>query len=226
MNILLVEDNNNLALNITEYFEDKGYVVDYSANGLLGLNLALSHRFDVIVLDLMLPGLDGFNFCKQLRDSSHGNTPVIMLTAMDTEQNKLTGFNVGADDYLVKPFSLRELEARILAIVRRSKPQPFNNKHLIYADLDYDVSKMKLRRGGQALSLKPVPLKILVMLMQNPDRVVTREEIELEVWNDDLPDSEVLRSHIYAIRSEINKHGRANILQTIRGIGYMLGGDD
>jgi DNA-binding response OmpR family regulator len=180
----------------------------------------------VIVLDLMLPGLDGFNFCKQLRDSSHSDTPVIMLTAMDTEQDKLTGFNVGADDYLVKPFSLRELEARILAIVRRSKPQPFYNKHLIYADLDYDASKMKLRRGGQALSLKPVPLKILVMLMQNPDRVVTREEIELEVWNDDLPDSEVLRSHIYAIRSEINKHGRANILQTIRGIGYMLGGDD
>lgn len=226
MKILLVEDNSSLALNITEYFEDKGYVVDYSANGLLALNLALSHRFDVIVLDLMLPGLDGFSFCERLRDSSSGDTPVIMLTAKDTQQDKLTGFNVGADDYLVKPFSLQELEARILAIVRRGKPQPFNKKHLIYADLDYDTSKMKLRRGGLALSLKPVPLKILVMLMQNPDRVVTREEIELEVWNDDLPDSEVLRSHIYAIRSEINKHGAANILQTIRGIGYMLSDTD
>jgi DNA-binding response OmpR family regulator len=226
MKILLVEDNNNLALNITEYFESKGHLVDYAADGLIAMNLAVSQRFDVIVLDIMLPGLNGIDICQRLRANADIDTPIIMLTAKDTEQDKLKGFGAGADDYLVKPFSLGELEARLLALIRRSKPHFHGHRHLIVGDLDYDSATMKLKRGGVELHLMRVPLKILILLMQNPDRVVTREEIEQEIWNDESPDSEVLRSHIYAIRTEINKHNAPNILHTIRGVGYLLSESD
>ena len=226
MKILLVEDNNNLALNIIEYFESKDHLVDYSADGLIALNLALKHTFDVIVLDVMLPGLNGIELCQRLRESADITTPIIMLTAKDTERDRLRGFGAGADDYLVKPFSLVELEARLLALIRRSKPHLPGHRHLVVGDLEYDMFTMQLKRGEVDLHLMRIPLKILILLMQNPDRVVTRKEIEQEIWNDELPDSEVLRSHIYAIRSEINKHNAPNILHTIRGVGYLLSESD
>jgi len=187
------------------------------------LNLALSQTYDVIVLDIMLPGMDGFSLCEKLRDDNGVGTPVIMLTARDTEQDKLKGFSVGADDYLIKPFSLPELEARLFALVRRAKQGFSGSKKLVVADLVYDPDTMSFMRGKVDLFLKPVPRKILIMLMQKANRVVTRQEIEQEIWNGDPPDSEVLRSHIYAIRSEINKNNSNNILHTIRGAGYILG---
>jgi DNA-binding response OmpR family regulator len=223
MKILLVEDNNDLALNITEYFESKDYIIDYASDGRIALNLALSQIYDVIVLDIMLPGMDGFSLCQQLRDKNGLGTPVIMLTARDTEQDKLKGFSVGTDDYMIKPFSLPELEVRISAVVRRVKQANSGSKKLVVADLEYDPDRMSFKRGGVKLSLKPVPRKILVMLMEIADRIVTRREIEREIWGDDRPDSEALRSHIYAIRSELNKDNSTNILHTIRGAGYILG---
>lgn len=226
MKILLVEDNHNLALNITGYLEGKGHIVDYSANGTTALNLALQQRFDIIILDLMLPGMDGLKICQKLRTSEHADTPVIMLTARDAEEDKLRGFGAGTDDYLVKPFSLPELEARMLALVRRSDPQAFLAKPLHCDGLNYDPRTMSFQRGGDELSLNPVPLKILIYLIQNRNRVVTRKELENAVWNDDLRDSEVLRTHIYVIRGELNKNGKPNMLHTIRGIGYRLGDSD
>jgi len=223
MKILLIEDNNNLALNITEYFESKEYLIDYAADGITALNLVLSQTFDVIVLDIMLPGMDGYSLCQKLRDNNGIGTPVIMLTARDTEDDKLKGFDAGADDYLVKPFSLPELEARLLALVRRAKQGYSGGENLVVADLVYNPVTMSFKRGDFNLNLMPVPRKILVMLMQNANRVVTRQEIEHEIWNDDPPDSEALRSHIYAIRSGINKNHSTNLLHTIRGTGYLLG---
>jgi DNA-binding response OmpR family regulator len=223
MKILLVEDNNNLALNITEYFESKDHLVDYSANGLTALNLAISESFDVIILDIMLPGLNGIDVCQRLRDGVNGLVPIIMLTARDTEQDKLTGFGAGADDYLVKPFSLPELEARVNALARRARPESTKGKNLVVADLEYDPGTMSFKRNGVDLSLMPVPRRILILLMENANRVVSRREIEAKIWNDEPPDSEVLRSHIYSIRSEINKHSSVNLLHTIRGAGYLLG---
>ncbi len=223
MKILLVEDNHNLALNITDYFESKDFVVDYAANGVTALNLALTHDYDAILLDIMLPGLDGFSFCQQLRDTADKDTPIIMLTAKDTEKDKLTGFRAGTDDYVVKPFSLPELEARLIALTRRAKQPTWSKKELVVADLIYNSSTMSLKRGNTNLSLKPVPRKILVMLMQNAGRVVTRQEIEHEIWSDFPPDSEVLRSHIYAIRNELNKNGSINLVHTVRGVGYIIG---
>jgi DNA-binding response OmpR family regulator len=226
MKILLVEDNDNLALNMFQYFESKDYVTDYAADGITGLNLALSETYDVIVLDIMLPGMDGFSLCQKLRDKKGIGTPVIMLTARDTEQDKLKGFSVGTDDYLVKPFSMPELEARIIALVRRANHALTGAENLVVADLVYNPSTMSFKRGDVSLSIMPVPRKVLVLLMQNANRVVTRREIEREIWNDEPPDSEALRSHIYAIRTEINKHSSINILHTIRGTGYLLGEKD
>jgi len=221
MKVLLVEDNNALALNISEYFECQGHIVDYASDGITGMNLALTQSYDAIILDVMLPGMDGFQFCKQFRLNAENDKPIIMLTARDTESDKLKGFEVGVDDYLVKPFSLRELEARLFALIRRSNHQVVNKK-LVVADLEYDSSTMLLQRGINKLSLKPVPRKILIMLMQNTHRVVTRQEIEREVWSDDPPESEVLRAHIYAIRTEIQKGSSVKLLHTIHGVGYRL----
>ena len=117
MKILLVEDNRDLALNITEFFESKDYIVDYAADGSTAMNLLLSEVYDAVLLDIMLPGMDGFSICEKLRDSNSVDVPVIMLTARDREQDKLKGFSVGVDDYMIKPFSLPELEARLLALV-------------------------------------------------------------------------------------------------------------
>lgn len=223
MRVLLVEDNHILALNITEFLEGNGHVVDYAADGLTALNLALRDRFDVIILDIMLPGMDGYRFCEELRDKAEYEVAIIMLTAKDTETEKLQGFAVGTDDYLVKPFSLPELEARLFALCRRSQQHLSGSKKLIVSDLEYNPATMTVKHAGIALDLKPVPRKILVMLMQNADRVVTRKELEREIWDDEPPDSEVLRSHIYSIRSELNKNGVENILHTMRGVGYRLG---
>lgn len=225
MKILLVEDNKDLALNITEYFEASGHIIDYSANGLLAMNLLANHNYEVVILDVMLPGLDGFSICRKLRNELDDDTPVIMLTAKDTEQDKLTGFDRGADDYLVKPFSLPELEARIIALSRRSKNTLLQGKKLQVEDLIFDQSTLELVRGEDKIALKPVPLKILVMLMRNSHRVVTRREIEQEIWQDDPPSSEVLRAHIYSIRRNIEKKGEAKLLHTIHGVGYRLATD-
>ncbi len=223
MKILLVEDNRNLALNITEYLEVKEHIVDYSDDGSLVMNLLLSNSYDVIVLDIMLPGQNGFSICEKLRESDHYLTPVVIVSAKDTEEDKLKAFGVGADDYVVKPFSLPELEARIIALARRSRQSTTSNKELVVGDLVYNPSTMSLKRGDTNLYLKPIPREILIMLMQNANRVVTRHEIEQVIWNDSPPNSEVLRSHIYAIRSEINKNKNYNLLTTVRGVGYIIG---
>ena len=222
VNILLVEDNYDLALNITEYFESKDHIVDYAADGMMALNLLSQHDFDVIVLDIVLPGIDGFKLCQRLRENLEKETPVIMLTAKDTEQDKLKGFGVGTDDYMVKPFSLPELEARLIALTRRNSFSNHESKNLVVEDLVYNHSTMQFTRDNVALKLKPVPRKILVILMRHSNRVVTRQEIEQEIWKDDPPDSEVLRAHIYAIRREIENTGAAKLLHTIHGVGYRL----
>lgn len=166
--------------------------------------------------------MDGFTVCNKLRVELEKNTPVIMLTAKDTEQDKLEGFRTGADDYLVKPFSLPELEARLTALSRRCKNQVTGLMKLKVDDLEYDKSTMEFRRGQNNISLKPVPREILILLMRNSHRVVSRHEIEMEIWRDHPPDSEVLRTHIYAIRRAIEKKGTKKLLHTIHGVGYRL----
>jgi DNA-binding response OmpR family regulator len=221
MNILIIEDNRDIAANIADYFEPLGHRLDFANTGTAGLALALQQRFDVIVLDLMLPGMDGLGVCRQLRAQKSVHTPVLMLTARDQLDDKLQGFAAGADDYLVKPFSLRELEARLLALVARSQ-RLVQATQLRVEDLLYNPDTHLAERNGRVLELNPVQRRLLEILMRQTHRVVTREELEHEVWGDTPPDTDLLRTHIYALRSVVDKPFPIKLIHTVHGTGYRL----
>ena len=220
MYLLLIEDNPDLVENLSEFFEGHNDTVDIAYNGLNGLSFALENNYDVIILDLMLPGMDGLEVCERLRKEGR-TTPVLMLTARDTLNNKLEGFNSGADDYLVKPFDLPELEVRIKALARRGSAKVVQTIHIV-EDLQFDPSTLRITRGGRRIDLPPIPIKILALLMQRSPDVVSREEIEREIWGDDLPDSDTLRAHVHVIRSAIDRGFDVQLVQTIRGMGYQV----
>lgn len=221
MNILIIEDNKDIAENIADYFEPLGHVLDFAADGLTGLHLAVTKRFDVIVLDVMLPGLDGMSLCQKMRQEGRVNTPVIMLTAKDQLEDKLMGFKVGADDYLVKPFSVKELEVRIQALFKRSK-NTRADASLVVADLHYNLDTLEAHRGEKRLELNPIQRRLLELLMQNSRRVVSRYEITEHIWGDNQPDNDLLRTHIYSLRNAIDKSFNIKLLHTIHGVGYRL----
>ena len=220
LRILVVEDNADIAANIGDYLEAQGHVLDFALDGIGGLHLALTQDFDVIVLDIMLPGMDGLTFCRKLKEGAKKQTPVLMLTARDTLSDKLEGFRAGADDYLVKPFALEELAARIGVLVRRTELAVHDL--LRVADLEIDIGKMKVQRAGRPIELNRACLKILTMLMQAHPRVVTRRELEHALWADMPPGSDALRSHIYALRRAIDRPFKHSLLETVHGVGYRL----
>jgi DNA-binding response OmpR family regulator len=219
--ILLVEDNRGISEMVGEFLERRGYGLDYASDGPTGLHLAVSNSYDVIILDLMLPGMDGLELCRRLRAEGKKSTPVLMLTARDTLDDKLTGLDAGADDYLVKPFEIRELEARVRALIRRDRRQ-VSAEVLKVADLVLDTATLRLTRGGQELTVSPIGLKLLGILMRESPRVVSRRDIEREVWGDLLPDSDTLRSHLYNLRKIIDKPFQKPLLHTIHSAGYRL----
>lgn len=214
MRILIIEDNRDIVANIAQFLEGRRHTLDFAWDGVTGLHLAVVNNYDVIVLDLMLPGMDGLALCRKLREDALKNTPVLMLTARDTLTDKLDGFRAGADDYLVKPFSLRELEARLLALERRAG-QPRLSKLVMVGHLEYDPDTLKIKRAGVTIDLAPTSRKILTLLMRASHRVVSRAEIECEVWGDNLPDSDALRAHIHAIRSAIDRPFPVKLLYTV-----------
>jgi DNA-binding response OmpR family regulator len=219
--ILLVEDNRQIAEMVGEFLERGGYSVDYAADGVSGLHLAVSNSYDVIVLDLMLPGLDGLEVCRKLRKEAKKSTPVLMLTARDTLEDKLVGLEAGADDYLVKPFEVRELEARLRALIRRDRRQ-VSTEVLTVGDMTLDTATLRLTRAGEELVVSPIGLKLLAILMRESPRVVSRRDIEREIWGDTLPDSDTLRSHLYNLRRVIDKPFARPLLHTIHSAGYRL----
>ncbi len=220
MHVLIIEDNQEIASNIFDFLEPKGYTLDWAHSGKSGFNLAKENNYDIIVLDLMLPEMDGIEVCEQLRQKEHITTPIIMLTARDTLDDKIAGFNVGADDYLVKPFALQELEIRIKALTRRANSVA--QKKLSIADLDYDAQTHIVTRNSRKLSLTATTLKILELLMRETHRVVKREEIERTLWGDNPPDSDALRTHMHSLRNTLDQKHETPLLKTIRGIGYRL----
>jgi DNA-binding response OmpR family regulator len=221
MQILIVEDNRDIAENIADYLEPLGHELDFASDGPGGLRLASARPFDVIVLDLNLPGFDGLTLCRRLRSESRLTTPILMLTARDQLDDKLEGFKAGADDYLVKPFSVKELEVRLQALVKRSQPQA-GGRLLQLRDLSYDPDTLIATRAGKTLELNPIQRKLLEMLLLNSHRVVTREELERHIWGNLLPDNDVLRTHIYNLRNTIDKPFASKLLQTVHGTGYRL----
>ncbi len=223
--ILMVEDHTDIAEMVTAYLENRGFTVDYAADGVTGLHLAVTNDYDAIVLDLMLPGLDGLDLCARLRNDARKDTPVIMLTARDTLNDKVSGLETGADDYLIKPFAIKELEARLLALVRRSRGD-VAKEVLQVGDLSVDTSTMRVERGGVELTLTPISFKILSVLMRAAPSVVSRRELERQVWGDILPDSDTLRSHLYNLRKVIDKPFDNQLLHTIQGSGYRMTAPD
>ncbi|HDZ08329.1 response regulator transcription factor [Pseudohongiella sp.] len=221
MRILIVEDNRDIAENIADYLEPLGHTLDFAVTGPGGLQLATSNSYDVIVLDVMLPGMDGLSICRALRERGETSTPVLMLTARDQLDDKLMGFAAGADDYLVKPFSIKELEARLKALVNRHERHGTSDT-LQVGTLHFDLGTLRAERDGVSLELNPVQRKLLEVLMRNSHRVVTRDELEREVWGEDPPDSDILRTHIYALRNAIDKPFADKLLQTVHGTGYRL----
>lgn len=224
MRILIVEDQPEILQNIADYLELKGYLVDCAYDGLGGIHLAVTQPFDLIILDLMLPGMDGITLCQKLRQEAQIFTPVIMLTAKDSEHDKLAGFQAGADDYLVKPFSLPELHARVEAVLRRSQTDMENR--LQVSDLSYDMNSLEVSRQGKPLKLSPIGLKLLEKLMKRSPHVVRREVLEELLWGEDLPGSDSLRSHIHVLRHVIDKPFSSPLLHTVHGIGYSLKATD
>jgi DNA-binding response OmpR family regulator len=224
MRILVIEDNRDILANVLDYLQLKGFTVDCAQDGLSGLHLATTGHYDLIVLDIMLPGMDGYQVCQRLREDGHNEVSILMLTARDALDDRLQGLQVGADDYLIKPFALSELVARIEAILRRS--QGSRKRQLKVADLLYDLDTLHVSRAGQALKLNPLALKLLAVLMQRSPAVVRREVLEEALWGDDCPDSDSLRSHIHQLRQVLDKPFATALLRTQHGVGYRLAEPD
>lgn len=220
-NILLVEDHRPLAETVGAYLEASGFTLDYAADGLTAMHLAVTETFDAIVLDIMLPGLDGLEVCKRLRADAKLATPIIMLTARDQLDDKLKGFDVGADDYLVKPFDMPELEARLLALIRRGQGDAFQSRYQI-GDLQVDLETTEVRRAGQLIRLPKKQFGILKLLVQQSPNVVSRETIERSIWGEDVPDSDTLRSHIYSLRKAIDRPFAVELIETLPGHGFRI----
>ncbi len=222
--LLLVEDHADLAATLCEELESRGFAVDYAANGAAGLELAAARRFDLIILDWMLPKLPGVEVCRRLRRQRIA-APVLMLTARDQVEDRIEGLEAGADDYLVKPFHVDELVARIEALLRRARGRVVDGE-LRVADLVFDVGSLGVRRGQRTLSLSPTRLRILRVLMTAAPSVVSREALERELWGESRPDSDVLRTHIYNLRQALDGPGEPKLLETLPGIGYRLADGD
>lgn len=220
MKILLVEDNRDIADVIFDYFDRPDYILDYAATGTHAEKLTREESYDCIILDIMLPGVDGISLCQQLR-KDFINTPVIMLTARDTNEDILQGLNCGADDYVVKPFELEVLEARINAVVRRFDKIGFQ-KELACGPLKIDVNARRVSRQSCDLRLNPTCYAILLLLAKNSPNPVSREDIERQIWDDDPPEEDVLRKHIYQLRTVVDKPFQQQIIKTFPKIGYAI----
>ena len=221
MHVLIVEDNPDIVANLYGYLEPLGYTLDVAHNGKVGLSLAIESFHDAIVLDLSLPGVDGIEVCRKLRQEYRLAAPILMLTARDTEHDKLTGFEVGADDYLVKPYSLPELDARLKALVRRARNENVQAV-FTFGDLQLDTSTSRATRAGQPLELTPTAYKILTALMRAAPALMPRAALEQEVWGDNPPDSDALRTHIHTLRQALDKPFAHPMLLTLPGTGYRL----
>lgn len=220
MRILLVEDDQALGEGIRTALKPEGYTVDWLQDGASALH-ALSHEsFELAILDLGLPRMDGLQVLKHLRAAANP-VPVLVLTARDATSDRIAGLDAGADDYLVKPFEVRELEARLRALIRRDRRQ-VSTEVLTVGDMTLDTATLRLTRDGQELVVSPIGLKLLAILMRESPRVVSRRDIEREIWGDTLPDSDTLRSHLYNLRRVIDKPFPRPLLHTIHSAGYRL----
>lgn len=216
--ILTIEDDPALLRLVQYTLAEEGMDVSTASNGRDGLRQFYSLQPELVILDLMMPEMDGWETCRRIREMA--DVPIMMLTARGQDEDMVRGLDIGADDYMVKPFALQELEARIQVLVRRSKPQ--QARVLQVADLAYNLDTLVVTRQGKSIQLNPIALKILQCLMEASPSVVTRQELEMRVWGEELPDSDSLRVHIHTLRAAIDKPFDKPLIQTRHGIGYRL----
>ena len=218
--ILVVEDQQSIAQNIANYMEVKGHVLDFATQGDQGLALALTNHYDLVILDLNLPVMDGLEVCKQLRQKARYHVPIIMLTARDSIDDKISGFTLGADDYLTKPFSLEELEVRCFALSRRHLLQ--TNDTLTFDKLHINRKTQQVTRAGESLELHSMGYRILSILAEAYPQVVSRSTLSQKLWGDEPTESDALRSHIYQLRNVLDKPFDYPMIKTMHGIGFVL----
>lgn len=219
MRLLVIEDNRNLVANLFAYFEARGHVLDAAPDGITGLHLALTQPYDALILDWMLPRMDGPEVLRKLRNEGQSDIPVIMLTARDELPDKLEGFRAGADDYLTKPFHIEELLARLRAVLRRV----VGDEVLRVADLEINTATREVRRGEREIDLTAREFELLEFLARNARHVLSRELIIDRVWDNTLDlDTNVVDVYIGYLRKKIDLPGEPRLIQTIRGAGYAL----
>jgi DNA-binding response OmpR family regulator len=223
LHILVVEDHAPLREQIVSLLVRAGHRVDEAADGRIALAMALDQPPDVMLLDIGLPGLDGVRLCAQLRAKAAIHIPVLMLTARDALHDKLSGFAAGTDDYLVKPFASEELLVRIHALAqRKSAGQDYI---LRIGSLEVDRRAQEATRNGTRLALPPTAFSILLMLAESFPRALTRSDIVRRLWNDESPESDPLRTHLYQLRQALDKPFARPMLKTVHGVGFRLESD-
>lgn len=222
MNILLIEDDVDLAGTLIQYLELAGYSCDHAADGLRGLNLLHRNHYDVLILDIMLPLLNGLQVCRDLREAGN-DIPVLMLTARDTLTDKLEGFRAGTDDYLVKPFACEELTMRLEALGRRRSGQV---RKLQFADLVADLDQHTVHRGELEIKLTPTGWKLLETLLRASPSAVSRTLLEHAVWGDNPPESNALKVHMHHLRKAVDPANLPSLIHTVSGHGFQLRNPD
>jgi DNA-binding response OmpR family regulator len=221
--LLLVEDDPDMAGNISDYLERRGWIVHHARSGALALHLVTEQRYAAVILDRGIPGLNGVEVCRHLRRGQSRDLPVLMLTAADSLAERLEGFDAGADDYVVKPFALPELLARITALVRRTSGEREPGRELLRcADLEMDPRTREVRRGDRVLKLTNMAFAVLEILLRRTPEVVSRDEIEQALWADDPPGSDALRAHVFALRAAVDGPAEEPLVHTHRGVGYQI----
>jgi DNA-binding response OmpR family regulator len=218
MRILVIEDQHDIAANLWDFLERRGHAVDHCADGVAGLARARAGGFDAIVLDLGLPRLDGLQLCRALREAGDG-VPVLMLTARDTLEDKLRGYAEGADDYMVKPFALRELEARLRALHRRNAPAA---APLAHAGLGYDPAALVATREGRRIPLTRMQGALLATLLAQAPHVCSRERLLRTLWPEGEGDAAALHTLVYELRALVDRPFAQPLLASVRGVGYRI----
>jgi DNA-binding response OmpR family regulator len=221
LHILIVEDNRAIAANLYDYLESQGHRVDVAHDGVKGFQLAARQSFDGILLDLGLPRMDGVALCQRLRRETGIDTPILMLTARDTLKEKLVGFESGADDYLVKPFALEEVHARLIALHKR-RSGAMAERLVEAGALVLDSKKKSLQFAGIEVSLPPKCMRLIELLMREPGRLCSRQELEVELWGEEQDTSDRLRHHMHLLRNGLLRVGGRDLVRTVHGMGYRL----
>ncbi|CAI6046941.1 response regulator transcription factor [Cohnella sp. JJ-181] len=223
--ILVIDDDDKITSLLRRSLAFEGYEVSTASSGPAGLGIVADKSADLIILDVMMPGIDGWEVCRRLRTAGI-NVPVLMLTAKDDVQDRVRGLDLGADDYLVKPFALEELMARVRALMRR-RPEPAGeNNRLRFEDLVLDVDGREAIRGDNRIELTAKEFDLLHLFMQNPKRVLSRDQIMDKIWGYDYSgESNVLEVYVAMLRQKLEEFGDKRLIQTVRGAGYILKGD-